>query len=317
VVSKIAFLYPGQGSQRVGMGAELRASQPHLFERHFSQADAASGLPVTRYCLEGPIESLTQTQVAQPALFTLSTALTDYARQLGLRPDFVAGHSLGEYTAAVASGALGAADGIELVARRGQFMAEIQSERPGAMAAVIGLTAERLQELCDRASSAGLVTLANLNTPTQIVVSGEEAPVEKVLELAREAGAERALRLQVGAGFHTELMAPVQHRMAALMKDVAWQNPEAPLAANCSGEILATSEAIRQGLIAQIASPVRWVDCMRALVNAGCTTFVELGPGRVLTGLLRQINPDSEGVAVDSPEKIDAFVEAHRELVRG
>lgn len=309
-MGKIAFLYPGQGSQRVGMGADVGKTDPDLFARYLGQADAASGLPITKYCLEGPLDALTETQVAQPALFALSLALTEAARRAGLQPDFVAGHSLGEYTAAVASGALSFEDGIALVSLRGKLMAEAQGERPGAMAAIIGLPIETLRDLCAQASGAGLVVPANLNTPAQIVVSGEEAGVENLLELARQAGAEKAIRLQVGAGFHTELMSEVQARMAERMETIPWSDAETPMASNASGTLVREAGQIRQALVAQIASPVLWVDCVHALVAAGCTTFLELGSGRVLTGLVRQINPDVDAAAADSPQKIANFVQA-------
>jgi [acyl-carrier-protein] S-malonyltransferase len=311
----VAFLYPGQGSQRVGMGADLLESEPGLFERYFSSAEAAAGLPIRRYCLEGPIESLTRTEVAQPALFALSLALTDVARDLGLRPHFVAGHSLGEYTAAVASGALDPEDGMRLVARRGRLMAEIQAERPGAMAAIMGLDADALAGLCATASAVGLVALANLNAPNQIVVSGEEAGVERAIELARGAGAGRAMRLQVGAAFHSPLMEPVQARMAEAMERVAWRDPLAPLVANVSGEILTDGEAIHRALLAQITSPVRWVDCVRALLRSGCTSVLEIGAGRVLAGLVRQIDREADAYAADSPGKLAAFVQERPALI--
>src|ERR1700736_5596505 len=174
-MSKMAFLFPGQGSQRVGMGAELLKSRPDVFDRYLDQADAASGLPIRKLCLEGPLDELTATEVAQPALFAVSLAVNELAREAGLRADFVAGHSLGEYTAAVACGALASEDGMSLVSRRGRLMAEIQSQSPGAMGAIIGLSAEQVGVLCEEASEAGVVGPANLNSPSQIVVSGEEA----------------------------------------------------------------------------------------------------------------------------------------------
>jgi [acyl-carrier-protein] S-malonyltransferase len=199
-------------------------------------------------------------------------------------------------------------------------MAEIQSEQPGAMAAVIGLAADQLEELCGRASSdgGGSVALANLNSPTQVVVSGDEAAVESVMQLAEEAGAARIVRLQVGAAFHSALMRPVQQRMAEAMADVAWSDPEVPLVSNASGAAVRTGDEVREALIAQIASPVRWVDCTEALAAAGCTTFLELGPGRVLGGLVRQIlGADAETFAADSAEKVGEFASSRSEPAAG
>ena len=302
--SKTAFLFPGQGSQKVGMGADLKASDPDLLAGYLERADEASGLPVSQYVEEGPMEMLTRTDVAQPALFSLSMAVVDVARDLGLRADFVAGHSLGEYTAAAVSGALSPDDALPLVCERGRLMAEIQSERPGAMAAIIGLPRDQVEELCAQASEAGIVAPANINSDSQIIASGEEAPVERLIELAEEAGARRALRLQVGGAFHSELMKPVQERLGAKMEELTWQDPETPLVANCSGEVLTTGSAIHEALTAQIASPVLWVDCVKTLRGEGCQTFLELGPGRVLSGLVKQIEPDVEIVNADSREAL-------------
>lgn len=313
----LAFLFPGQGSQKVGMGADLLAARPDVFDRHFAAADAAAGQPVRRYALEGPAESLTATDVAQPALFALSLAVLEVAHEVGLRADVVAGHSLGEYTAAVASGALSAVDGLRLVAERGRLMAAAQDERPGAMAAIIGLDLDVLTGLCEQASrTAGHVAPANLNTPTQVVVSGEVDGVEAVLAAAPGAGADKAVRLQVGAAFHSRLMEPAQARMAELMSEVAWRDPDVPMASNASGRLVTTGDEVRGALVAQIASPVRWVDCVRALVAAGVGQTLELGAGRTLTGLVRAIDRDVETAAADSPKKLDTFIAAHPELVR-
>jgi [acyl-carrier-protein] S-malonyltransferase len=312
----LAFVYPGQGSQKIGMGAELLEAEGDLLESYLAQAEAASGLPIRRYCLEGPQEALTRTDVAQPALFTVSLALTDAARSRGLTPGIIAGHSLGEYTAAAAAGAVSVEDGIELVSLRGRLMGETQSEQPGAMAAVIGLSAEHLESLCEEASSAGIVTLANLNSPTQIVVSGEEAGVERLMELATEAEAQRVVRLQVGAAFHSELMKPVQQRMAEAVAEVAWSDPTVPIAVNATGRVVRGAEDVRDALVAQIASPVHWVDCVHSLVEAGTSTCLELGPGRVLSGLVRQVDASVDVFPADSPARLDVFIEERPALAQ-
>jgi len=293
------------------MGAELLDSEGELLTDYLRQAEAASGQPIRKVMLEGPMEALTRTEVAQPALFCVALAVTDAARARGLQPDLVAGHSLGEYTAAAASGAISVEDGIELVSLRGRLMGEIGDERPGAMAAVIGLDADKLSALCEEAASAGMVTLANINSPTQIVVSGEEDGVVKLMELAEEAGASRVVKLQVAAAFHSELMKPVQEQMAEAVRDVAWSNPRVPVASNSRGAIVDDAESLQAALVEQIASPVRWVECVQALIGAGATTFLESGPGRVLGGLVRQIHPDADVFSADSPARLDEFAAEH------
>jgi [acyl-carrier-protein] S-malonyltransferase len=315
-VGEIVFLFPGQGSQKVGMGSDLLAARPEVFDRFLAAADEASGLPIRKLALEGPIEELTSTDAAQPALFAVSLAVAECARDLGLSPSFVAGHSLGEYTAAVAAGAVSFEDGMRLVALRGKLMAEIQNERPGAMAAVIGLPIERLRELCEE--TPGLVRPANHNTPTQIVVSGEDEAVTALGEKAREAGADKVVRLSVGAAFHSSLMEPVQAKMAEAMQDVAWSDADVPVAANASGGLVQSADDVRQALIDQIASPVLFVDCVRTLAEAGADTYLELGPGRVLSGLVRQIlGMETDASSADSPAKLEKFASAHAEAVSG
>jgi [acyl-carrier-protein] S-malonyltransferase len=196
---------------------------------------------------------------------------------------------------------------MSLVSERGRLMAGIQSESPGAMAAIIGLPAEQVEQLCREASEAGAVGPANLNSPTQIVCSGEEAGVVRLLELAEQAGAKRAMRLQVGAAFHSHLMKPVQAALAETMESLAWSDPETPLVSNASGRAVSTAADVREALVAQIASPVLWVRCVETMVGGGCDTFLELGPGRVLSGLVRQINSEVESTAAVAPEALADF----------
>jgi [acyl-carrier-protein] S-malonyltransferase len=196
---------------------------------------------------------------------------------------------------------------MQLVSQRGRLMASIQNERPGAMAAIIGLDQNAVERLCGEVASLGVVAPANLNTPAQIVVSGEEAAVERVVELAPGTGAKRAVRLQVGAAFHSHMMKPVQEKLAVAMGAISWSDPVVPMASNASGDLVSTAEQVRQALIDQIASPVLWVQCVKTMIAHGCRSFLELGPGRVLGGLVRQIDPDVEVFAADSPVKLEQF----------
>ncbi len=305
-MGKLAFLLPGQGSQKVGMGADVLAEAPENLERYFALAEEASGKPIKQLCLDGPIEELTSTDVAQPALFCVALAMADLAFAAGLKPDFAAGHSLGEYTAAAVSGALSAEDGIRLVCARGALMAAAQDEVPGGMAAILGMEAPALQELCD--SIDGRVSPANFNTPSQIVVSGDMDAVDALVAAAPDAGADRAIKLQVGAAFHSEAMVPVREKMAERMADVAFSDPAIPIVSNASGKIVTSADGIREALLAQIASPVRWVDCVETLAGEGVDTYLELGPGRTLIGLVRQIKDDQDVTAADNPKKLNKFV---------
>jgi [acyl-carrier-protein] S-malonyltransferase len=306
-MGKLAFLLPGQGSQKVGMGADVLAESPGNLESYFALAEEASGKPIKQLCLEGPIEDLTSTDVAQPALFCVALSMAELAFAAGLKPDYAAGHSLGEYTAAVVAGALSAEDGIRLVCARGALMAAAQDEVPGGMAAVLGMEAGKVAELCD--SIDGRVRPANYNTPSQLVVSGDMDAIDALVEAAPGAGAEKVVKLKVGAAFHSEAMVPVREKMATRMEDVAFSDPNIPIVSNASGQLVTTADGIREALLAQISSPVRWVDCVETLAGEGVDTYLELGPGRVLIGLVRQIREGMDVTAADSPKKLSRFVE--------
>jgi len=308
-MGKLAFLLPGQGSQKVGMGADVLAEAPDALERYFALAEEASGKPIKQLCLEGPIEALTSTDVAQPALFCVALAMAELAFAAGVTPDFAAGHSLGEYTAATVAGALAPEDGIRLVCARGALMAAAQDEVPGGMAAILGMDAAALQQLCD--SIDGRVAPANFNTPSQIVVSGDLEAVDALVAAAPDAGADRAIKLQVGAAFHSEAMVPVREKMAERMSGVTISDPTIPIVSNASGKVVTTADGIREALLTQIAAPVRWVDCVETLSGEGVDTWLELGPGRTLIGLVRQIKENQDVTAADSPKKLNKFVEQH------
>ena len=222
-------------------------------------------------------------------------------------PEFAAGHSLGEYTAATVAGALSPEDGIKLVCARGALMAQAQNEVPGGMAAVLGMEASAVAALCE--SIDGRVSPANYNTPSQVVVSGDLDAIDALVEAAPGAGADKAIKLKVGAAFHSEAMIPVREKMAERMAEVSFADPRIPIVSNASGELVTTGDGIREALLAQISSPVRWVDCVNTLAGNGVDTYLELGPGRVLIGLVRQIREGMDVTAADSPKKLSRFVE--------
>jgi [acyl-carrier-protein] S-malonyltransferase len=315
-MGKIGFLYPGQGSQKVGMGKELLRSEPRLFKSYLAQSDQVAGEPVSRLCLEGSPNELSQTQIAQPALFAYSLALTEHAYHLGLSPDMVAGHSLGEYTAAVAAGAISFHEGLALVSTRGRLMKQIQDEKPGAMAAVLGLAKETLELLCREVSQHHLVQVTNWNAPGQLVVSGTEHGVQQIIETIHARGEGKAIRLPVKGAFHSSLMTTVQDAMRELIHALYWRDATTPLVANVSGTTLTRGADIRQELVEQITNPVQWVLCVERLVEDGCDTLIELGPGQVLTKLVHLIAPQITALAIDTPAKLEIFAKARHSAIQ-
>jgi [acyl-carrier-protein] S-malonyltransferase len=286
------------------MGAALRATDPDLLDRYLGLAEEVSGLPIGRLCAEGPPDVLRRTDVSQPAILAVSLAMGELARTMGVEPAFVAGHSLGEWTAAVVAGALAAEDGMRLVAHRGRLMAACQAERAGTMAAVIGLPGDAVATFCD---AAGEAVVANRNTPTQTVVSGAVEAVERVCELGREAGG-RAIPLDVGGAFHSPQMVPVRAALATAAGDVSWRQATVPIAANALAGLVSSAEMVRSALVMQVAEPVDWVRCIRSLLDAGCTRFLELGPGRVLAGLVRAIDRSATVASAESRAELEIFL---------
>ena len=310
-MSQIAFVFPGQGSQYVGMGRALAESSPEA-AAVFATADAALGEPISHLAWEGPEEDLNRTENSQPALLAASIAYLEVVRarwaQLGIDapdPAFAAGHSMGQYTALVAAGALDLADAVRLVRRRGQLMQASGVGREGRMAALIGLDDARLPELVERAGEHGVFGVANRNSPGQVVVSGEHAAVEASLAIAKELGAKRAIELPVSVAAHSPLMAEAAAGMAAVLETIAFHDPAPPLLANADARPLTTADACRAELVDHLTTGVDWVGAIEAMRARGVTTFIEIGPGQVLTGLIKRIAPDAVAIATDDKAASD------------
>ena len=296
-MSKTAFVFPGQGSQAVGMGRQMAESSACAGEV-WRRADAALGFEISKLCWEGPEEALKLTENTQPAILTCSLAAFEVLRENGRRPDYVAGHSLGEYSALVAAGGLEFEEAVRLVRRRGQYMQEATPAGVGAMAALLGLPPGQLDRICAEAAQGEIVSAANLNSPDQVVIAGDQAAVERAVALARQAGAKKAVILQVSAPFHCALMAPAQKRLAADLAALEFRDLEVPLVNNVAAQEVRTAAQARQGLVDQVPNPVRWEDSVRYMIAQGVTEFVEVGPGRVLTGLLKNIDRTVKGEAI-------------------
>jgi [acyl-carrier-protein] S-malonyltransferase len=309
----IAFLFPGQGSQKVGMGKALAEAYPEA-RAVFDEADATLGESLSRLCFEGPEDRLTLTENTQPAILTMSTAATRVLAARGIAPSFVAGHSLGEYSAHVAAGTMAFADAVQAVRRRGRYMQEAVPVGAGAMAAILGLDAESVRRACEEAANGEVVSPANVNGGGQVVIAGAAAAVQRASERAKALGAKRAIPLTVSAPFHCALMKPAEDRLAPELRALRVTDPRIPVVANVDGEPKRDSRAAIDALIRQVSAPVLWETVVRCLASEGVTTYVEVGPGTVLSGLVRKIHKEANVLSFGVPEDLASIETAARSL---
>lgn len=302
----VAFLFPGQGSQSVGMGRDLSEHFPAA-KAVFDEADQALGYSISQLCFEGPDDRLKQTEYTQPAILTVSVAAARVLAEHGVTPAFVAGHSLGEYSAHVLAGTLSFADAVCTVRARGRFMQQAAPEGRGAMAAILGLDPARISDLCQQASDEHncIVAPANMNAPEQTVISGDSSAVARAGELCKEAGARRVVPLPVSAPFHCGLMAPAAEQLASELERVVFNDPTLPVLSNVDARVVTRRSEARDSLIRQVTGAVRWTECIDLLRASGATLFVEVGPGRVLSGLLRQIDRGLASANVEDSASLD------------
>jgi [acyl-carrier-protein] S-malonyltransferase len=305
----IAFVFPGQGSQKVGMGKDLVDAFPEA-RRAFEEADAAFGGPLSTLCFEGPEEQLTLTEHTQPAILTMSTAAARVLASRGIEPAFVAGHSLGEYSAHVAAGTFGFADAVAIVRRRGRYMQEAVPVGHGAMAAILGLDAETVRQACEEAAQGEIVSPANINGGDQVVIAGTVPAVERASERAKALGARRAIPLSVSAPFHCALMKPAEDRLAPELRALAAATPRIPVVANVDAEPKRDAPGAIDALVRQVSSPVLWEAVVRRLASEGVTTYVEVGPGRVLSGLIKKIHKDARVLNFGVPDDLAPLEDA-------
>jgi len=300
----IAFLFPGQGAQRVGMGEALAEAYP-ICRQTFDEADAALGEPLSRVIFDGPEETLTLTENTQPAIVAVSIAAYRVLESRGMTPLFVAGHSLGEYSANVAAGTFGFADALRLVRRRGRYMQEAVPAGEGAMAAILGLDLDKVVQACAEAAEGEVVSAANMNGAGQIVIAGARDAVKRAGERARTLGAKRVVPLPVSAPFHCALMAPAQERLAPALRRLATATPRVPIVANVDAEPKRDAHAAIEALVRQVSAPVRWEAVVARLAAEGVTTYVEVGPGTVLSGLVRKIHRGATVVSFGTPDDLE------------
>ncbi len=309
----IAFVFPGQGSQRVGMGRALSEAHP-VCRQTFEEADEALGEPISRLCFDGPEDQLALTRNTQPAVLAASVAVDRLLRARGHAPVLLAGHSLGEYSAHVAAGMIGLADALRTVRRRGAYMQEAVPVGEGAMAAVLGLSADQVSRACAEAAADEVVSAANLNAPGQVAIAGHRAAVERAGRRAKELGARRIMPLPVSAPFHCALMEPAEQRLAPELRGLVVADPATPVVANVDAEPKRTGREAIEALIRQVSAPVLWEAVVRRLAAEGVTTFVEVGPGGVLSGLIRKIDRSVSATCVHDPASLEAAETALRAL---
>jgi [acyl-carrier-protein] S-malonyltransferase len=306
--SEIAFLFPGQGSQYVGMGKLLAETYPEA-RRVLEEADDVLGFALSQLCFEGPEEVLKQTQNTQPALLAISFAAYKVLKSHGYRPAAVAGHSLGEYSALAAAGSIEFADALRIVRNRGQYMQEAVPVGAGAMAAILKLPEGELERILQEAAQGLVLSAANFNAPDQVVIAGHTMAVERAVELAKAAGARRAILLAVSAPFHCSLMRPAQERLRVELDALSFKDPSVPLMANWNAHKITTAAQARHGLFEQIPNPVLWTNSIQELARQGIERFVEVGPGSVLLGLCRKIDPLLRGAKFGEPADLDKVKE--------
>lgn len=305
----IAFLFPGQGSQAVGMGRAFYESSPDA-KAIFEEANDALGFDLARLAFEGPETELALTANTQPAVLTASVAAAAACAARGLRPALAAGHSLGEYSALVVAGTLAFTDAVRIVRKRGEFMQDAVPVGTGAMAAIMGLELVAVERVCVEAAKGEVVEIANVNSAQQIVIAGHRGAVERAVALASERGGRKSVMLPVSAPFHCALMAPAAARLRRELDALAVADPAIPVVRNVDAGVTRTAVEVKPFLLRQVASPVRWTDCVRRLAAEGATAFVEVGPGRVLTALLRRILDGARGLSVEDPGGLDKTLAA-------
>ncbi|AIM17671.1 MULTISPECIES: ACP S-malonyltransferase [Neobacillus] len=312
-MGKLAFVFPGQGSQSVGMGKDLADQYPEVMS-YFQKADEKLEYPLSNLIFNGPKEELTQTFNTQPALLTTSIAILSYFQKSGIQPDYVAGHSLGEYTALVAAGVLSFEDGVYAVRKRGEFMENAVPNGQGSMAAVLGLDREPLFRITNEVTESGFpVSLANLNCPGQIVISGSKKGVELAGLKAKEAGAKRVLPLEVSGPFHSPLMKPAADKLLQVLDGIELKDAKVPVVINVTAEPVSSATEIKEKLIEQLYSPVLWEDSVKTMISLGVDTFIEIGPGKVLSGLIKKIDKTVKVFSVSDQESSLAVMEALKE----